>query len=164
MIVALTGHRPNKLGGYGRVNPVRDRIKEALSVWFRERGVTRFSQSLVYSGMAQGFDQWGAEVCIANGVPFVAVIPFEGQERAWPEPAQRWYRQLLAKAERVEIVSRLVSSAAFQVRNEWMVDRCTQVLACFDGSPGGTRNCLDYAAAKKRPIENLWKPELMLAE
>lgn len=36
------------------------------------------------------------------------------------------------------------SSAAMQVRNEWLADRCDALLALWDGSPGGTANCLRY--------------------
>jgi uncharacterized phage-like protein YoqJ len=32
-----------------------------------------------------------------------------------------------------------------QVRNEWMVDHCNDLLAVWDGSDGGTGNCVRYA-------------------
>lgn len=28
---------------------------------------------------------------------------------------------------------------------EWMVDHCDEVIACWDGSSKGTKQCLDYA-------------------
>lgn len=49
-----------------------------------------------------------------------------------------------------------------QRRNEWMVDHCTEVVALWDGTPGGTANCLRYAnqPAIERPVVNLW-PEFV---
>ena len=39
-----------------------------------------------------------------------------------------------------------------------MVDNCTHVLAMWDGSEGGTANCVKYAQAVNKPIINLWSP------
>lgn len=37
-----------------------------------------------------------------------------------------------------------------------MVDDCDSLLALWDGSSGGTKNCLDYARKKGKPYINLW--------
>lgn len=39
-----------------------------------------------------------------------------------------------------------------QKRNEWMVDNCDILIAVWDKSPGGTKNCVDYAESKKKQI------------
>ncbi len=153
MIVAFTGHRPDKLGGYGKVNLLRDQIMyliaDQLDVWKRAdpkiRGIT---------GMALGVDQWAALCCTRVGfIPYVAAIPFAGQESQWPLESQELYRQLLSHAEQVVTVSSGGYAASkMQRRNEWMVDHCDQLLAVWDGSPGGTANCIGYALAKKKPI------------
>ncbi|WP_188052008.1 hypothetical protein [Azospirillum sp. Sh1] len=41
-------------------------------------------------------------------------------------------------------------------RNEWMVDHSDRLLALWDGSQGGTANCVRYARGLGRPIDNLW--------
>ena len=43
-----------------------------------------------------------------------------------------------------------------QKRNEWMADKATRIVALWDGSPGGTANCIAYASKIGRPIDNLW--------
>lgn len=40
--------------------------------------------------------------------------------------------------------------------NEWMVDRAGRIAALWDGSWGGTFNCLNYARRRGVPIDNLW--------
>jgi uncharacterized phage-like protein YoqJ len=39
-----------------------------------------------------------------------------------------------------------------QIRNEWMVDRCDKLIAVWDGSKGGTGNCVDYAKSVNKDI------------
>ena len=36
----------------------------------------------------------------------------------------------------------------FQMRNEWMVDHSNRVIAYYNGTPGGTRNTIEYAEKK----------------
>jgi uncharacterized phage-like protein YoqJ len=45
-----------------------------------------------------------------------------------------------------------------QKRNEMMVDDCNLLLTLWDGSDGGTANCLGYARRKRPDLEtvNLW--------
>jgi uncharacterized phage-like protein YoqJ len=148
MIVAFTGHRPNKLGGYSIPNDISTHVCRVIEHTLRELRPKR-----IISGMALGVDQWAANIAYANGIPFVAAVPFEGQELAWPEPSQRDYRKLLEKATEVVLVSRGgYSPYKMQVRNEWMVDHCDKLIAVWDGSPGGTANCVRYAQAKNKDI------------
>ena len=42
--------------------------------------------------------------------------------------------------------------AAFQQRNEWMVDHSSRLIAIYNGTPGGTRNTIEYAKQKKLEI------------
>lgn len=46
-----------------------------------------------------------------------------------------------------------------QLRNKWMVDKSDIVIAVWDGSEGGTNNCVQYATENKKRIINLWKKE-----
>ncbi len=141
MIVAGTGHRPDKLGGYDHYNPIRSWIREEIKVAFEFLKPTR-----VISGMALGFDQDLATVCIEMAIPFTAAIPFVGQEDAWPAHSRKYFDWLLERADEAVIVSPGEYSAfKMQVRNEWMVNRCDWLVACWDGSNGGTGNCVDYA-------------------
>jgi uncharacterized phage-like protein YoqJ len=103
--------------------------------------------------MAQGFDTWAAETCIDLGIPFVAALPCDGMEQTWPLPSQERFRVLLHKAKEIHVVSPgPYKPWKMQRRNEWMVDHCTRLVACFDGSSGGTYNCLEYAAGVRREV------------
>jgi len=150
MILAGTGHRPDKLGGYSSLI-ARELQKLA------EKELFRLRPDMVIIGMAQGWDQalgWAAK---AQHIPFRAYIPFVGQENVWPEEVQDRYRDLLSYADQMVVCSPGGYSAAkMQTRNMRMVDDCTDVLALWDGTPGGTANCVSYARFKKRVIHNCW--------
>ncbi len=145
MIVAFTGHRPQKLGGYGP-STMQTMVRVAVRTLLVEKGATA-----AISGMALGVDQWAAEVCVELGIPFTAAVPFVGQESQWPEESQRHYQLLLQRAYNVVVVSPgPYHPWKLQRRNEWMVDNCDVLLAFWDGSPGGTANCVRYAEEVRR--------------
>ena len=140
MILAGTGHRPDKLGGYGpseKQTLVRAAIREKLIELKPER---------VISGFALGFDQWFAEEAMRLGIPVTAAVPFIGQESTWPWQSQSHYKDLISKcAEVVVVCEGRYGARKMQIRNEWMVDHSNALLAVWDGSNGGTANCIRYA-------------------
>lgn len=159
VIASFTGHRPDKLGGYTLPNPTYIHISQQIKKALLELKVTK-----AISGMALGVDQYAANVCVQLGIPFVAAVPFIGQEKMWPAQSQKLYNSLLKKASEVVIVSEGgYSPAKMQVRNEWMVDNSDQVIAVWDGTPGGTANCVAYAKKIKKLIY-LIDPKLLTKE
>lgn len=151
MIVSATGHRPDKLGGYSsdlallRVEMAMDWLQASNA----EKGI---------GGMALGWDQDFALACFELGIPYVAAIPFAGQESIWPAKSKRQYRWLMNRAAEIVVVCEGGYGAhKMQVRNQWMVDRCDTLLALHDGSAGGTGNCIKYAQEWDVRIVNLWE-------
>lgn len=150
MIVAVTGHRPNKLGGY--CGPANDKLRHVAKEMLRSH-----DPSLILTGMALGWDQAVAEACHELKVPFVACVPFEGQESAWPQGSQQRYHQLLAAAKQIVVVSPGGYFAAkMQIRNEYRVDNCQYLVALWDGTSGGTGNCVKYAEEAGKHWINLY--------
>lgn len=150
MVLSFTGHRPQKLGGYhsGIYNRLVDLAVAVLRKYRPEKVIT---------GMALGWDQAVAEAAVYLGIPFIAAVPFKGQENAWPEQSQKKYRDLLAKAKRVVIISAGEYSALkMQARNEYMVNHSDVVIALWDGSSGGTGNCVSYARRMGKQLVNVW--------
>ena len=157
MIVAGTGHRPDKLGGYSPHTTLR--VLQLATTYLQEA-----KPSVVISGMAQGWDMALAQAAINLGMPFWAYIPFEGQEQVWPAATRLYYKALLEKAERIVVCCPGGSKpASMQIRNQRMVDDCTSVVALWDGSNGGTSNCVAYAMFVGKPLINLW-PQFVITE
>lgn len=150
MIIFGTGHRPNKLGGYGEdtADSLRDMAKMFLSC---------IGPKHVISGVALGWDIAIARAATDLCIPWTAALPFSGQESQWPLASRQEYKHLLRRASRVVIVSKGgYSPSKMQIRNQWMADNGTVCVALWDGSEGGTANCLQYVRRKGQRIINLW--------
>ena len=153
MIIAATGHRPNRLGGYD------DEVLDKLTVLATEFLVDRRPNKVI-TGMAQGWDTAIALAAIDLDIPLLTALPFEGQEKRWGQRDQNRYHSILEKAAEVVVVtSHIPSTYAFHRRNIWMVDHCDLLVALWDGEGGdasGTAQCVNYAWKVGKPIINLW--------
>jgi uncharacterized phage-like protein YoqJ len=146
MIIAGTGHR--KLGGFAIPNPIYNYVQKEA-----ERLLIKLKPSLILSGFAIGFDQMLAELAIKLKIDFNAIVPFVGQEKLWPKEAQTKYHTLLKQAKEIKIVCEGgYATKKMQIRNQYLVDHCHLLLAAYDGSGGGTNNCIEYAIKMKKEI------------
>lgn len=150
MIFGVTGHRPDKLGGYDTAVMLENQA--CIKQWLRQQ--LQGKATGLITGMALGVDQWAAEVCVEEKIPFCAALPFAGQERLWPDKSKAVYSFLLSFAAEVVHVSGPDYAAwKFQKRNEYVVDNCQILLAVWDGTSGGTANCVKYAHKIRRCME-----------
>jgi len=142
MIIAITGHRPNRLNKeYDGKGPMSLWIKSEINKILEEKSPTK-----LISGMALGVDQLFAEIAIERDLELLAAIPCRNQEKMWPQKSKDRYDRILAydKCEKV-YVSEKYSGWAMQKRNEYMVDRSTLTIAVWDGTFSGTGNAVQYA-------------------
>ena len=61
----------------------------------------------------------------------------------------------MKQADLVKYISQHYYKACFQVRNEWMVDRVSRVIAAYNGTKGGKKNTIEYANRKEIFVENI---------
>lgn len=145
---AFTGHRPQRFGfdPYPRMAALAARYMHEC----RPEGII--------SGVALGWDQAVAWAAVAANVPVHAAVPFVGQESRWIDADRARYARLLSCCASVTVVSDGgYENWKYHARNRWMVDRCTRLVALWDGGDkGGTAACVRYATQVGRPIVNLW--------
>lgn len=156
MKIAFTGHRPNKLGGYDDSKNFREKFNSFVTEILKHDDIMNsFRQHNLYfiTGMALGVDTWSAKLAIDYRIPYFAFVPFFGQEKVWPKDSQDDYHYLLKNAFRVINVCKPgYAHWKMQRRNEKMVDFCNLLIAVWDGSHGGTMNCIKYAEKVKKKI------------
>jgi len=152
MTISVTGHRPDKLGSeYDMKGPISRNIYSTL-----ECIIAQLKPSLMITGMALGVDMIFANLAIRQNIPFIAAIPFEGQQKKWPLKSQQLYNRILSYAkEKVVVCEGGYEPWKMQKRNEWMVDRSDLLIAVWDGSKGGTYNCVNYAVDKGVEIKRI---------
>lgn len=161
MKIAITGHRPEKLGGY------RPCMKHKILKGHMEWNLKNFQQApindiILISGCALGIDQWWMETGIKLNLPVIAAVPFKGFDSKWPISSQKYLQELLDKCQEVKYICEPGYAAyKLQKRNEWMVDNCDLLIAYWDGSSGGTKNCWDYAVKQKKDLIRVDPNELV---
>lgn len=147
MIIAFTGHRPNKLGFY-KPNPLQSWIRSEIT-----RILSELNPQYTIVGGALGVDTWAAQISYSLQIPYILAVPFLGQEKIWPQSSKDEYNLIKSRAKEVVVVcDGGYSAAKMQIRNQWMVDRCNKLIAVWDGTSGGTGNCVAYANKLGREI------------
>ena len=147
--VCFTGHRPEKLTRYEKSitkdleKEIRQAVADGLNVFITE--------------MARGVDIWAAQIVLmlrdeGYDVKLMCACPYEGFERGWSQEWQKAYREIMVAADFVKFVCEGYSRACFQIRNEWMVNHSTRVIAVFNGEKSGTKNTIDYAMKVGVPV------------
>lgn len=150
MIISGTGHRSAKLGGYS--DEAFNLLVRIATFWLEENKPDK-----VISGMAMGWDMALAQATINKNIPLICAVPFRGQESMWSKQTQKQYFDILNLSNEIVYVSKPgYSPKKMQIRNEWMVDNSDVILAMWDGTKGGTFNCLEYAKNKQKTIINLY--------
>lgn len=161
MILGITGHRLDKLFGFDMNRPEYRNMRTFFARLFLEWQV-----GTVICGGALGTDLLAVEEIIwlnqvtkdaaYDGVEIGAEIkiaaPFPGYDSRWNKDD----RENLARLQKycnIVYVSDHYTPYAYQKRNEYIVDRCDVLLAIWDGSASGTKNCIDYAVKQHRPVK-----------
>ena len=102
------------------------------------------------TGMAKGTDLVAAEIVLRlreqdDRLKLICALPHLGFGLRWGGGWTERFQKVLAAADLARTICPNFSYAAYQVRNEWMVDHSSLVIGVFNGERGGTKNTLDYA-------------------
>ena len=147
---AFTGHRPERL------EAPEEEVKKWLEVKIRKAvndGYTDF-----ITGMQRGVDLWAAEILMklkveGKNIRIIAACAFKGMENRWDDVQKGVYYRVLKAADEVNYIGKYPGRTAFFLRDEWMVDHASRLIAVFTGAPGGTKKTIDYAVKKKLEVE-----------
>ena len=135
MILAVTGHRPQRLKGQEKL----------IKKWAVEQ-LTRLQPSLVIDGMAQGTDQIIATAAKELGIPILCCYPFP---KKYYHPVEQW----IMEGNHIAFISKEYSKKAYYIRDCYMVDNADALLCVWDGiGNGGTFLTRNYALEKNKQI------------
>lgn len=87
------------------------------------------------------------------GIKLHCAIPCKNHSCKWIKESVDQYNEILSKADIVKLVSaEEYKPWLMQKRNEYMVNLADKVIAVWNGSSGGTANCVRYAKSIGREI------------
>lgn len=144
---AFTGHRTYRGEG-------DEALKQVVGAFY-DRGFRT-----LLSGMAVGFDLAAAEVVLAcraqmPDLQLVAVVPFEGQEGRFSEDDRARFHRVLAAADQVVVLSPVFDRGCYTVRNNYLIDHASALIAWYDGSSGGTHYTVRRGLRRGLRVENI---------
>lgn len=150
----FTGHRPNKIGFSEQV--IKELLENAIDEAI-ENGYVTF-----ISGMAMGTDIWAAEIILSKkkmnkNLHLICALPHPGFEKRRSITEKLRFEQILKNADLIVNINNSYFNGCYQVRNEWMVDRSSLVIAVFNGQKSGTKNTIDYARKRGVLVKNVLK-------
>ena len=148
----FTGHRditPEK------VPVIRKKLREVLASLIEE-GYTSF-----YNGGAIGYDLLAAEevLKLKEAFPHIRlriIVPCAGQTRGWSEENLIRYERVKAFADEVKCLSSVYYNGCMQVRNRYMVDNSSLVIAYLERATGGSAGTVKYARQQGKEIVNVF--------
>ena len=159
--VSFTGYRPGKLPfGNDYESEGAKKLKSALMSVFDQ--LFRKNYNCFLTGGAAGSDLLAADAVAevlksygkraSRSISFIC-LPCHDHVRRWSEKDRNYLERLLNEGTYAFYVSdRPYYQGCMQVRNRYMVDNSSMVVAVFDGQPGGTKNTLDYAEKTNKKI------------
>lgn len=166
--VALTGHRPNKLGGYNLEQQGYKALQKDLELFIEEL-LPECDAIVGHSGMALGADTIWSKAILAMKEKFPGrvflhlEIPMLEQPEAWfkKSDVDFWHQQYDnadghtiygSLANKSDAERKRLASVYLNNRNHGMMDACSIALAVWDGTSGGTGNAVKYAKSQKKDL------------
>jgi uncharacterized phage-like protein YoqJ len=166
MNICFTGHRPKKLGGYDWGAPKNKKIMSTLlnNIILIMNNTDSLDFTFICGG-ALGIDQMAFEICAdlrdvatIHDIKLVLAMPFEKQDGNWfSQKDKDRLKSQRERADEVVLVDTLPDYSypvvpvggyhpyKMELRNRYMVNHSDLVIAVWNGSKGGTKNCVDYA-------------------
>jgi len=130
--IAFTGHR------YLSISQVES---------YLEKLHEDYPDAIWITGGAVGLDSIAASFAMAHGIRLWLILPFpiHVMSKYWTADQKRCIQDCWDYAEKTSVLAPAYDVSIYQRRNERMVDLSDMVAAFWDGSSGGTGNCVRYA-------------------
>jgi uncharacterized phage-like protein YoqJ len=145
----FTGHRPQSLPwGYNEHTAECHVLKDRLFLEIQNTIEHGYNHFII--GMALGIDTYVGEILIDlkriyAGITIEAAIPCLNQAQKWPTTAKERYNRILSLCDKNTVISRKYAPLCMQMRNQYMIDQSSLLIAVWNGKPSGTKNTLMYA-------------------
>lgn len=142
--VSFTGHRV--LRNDFNVDNLKEVINNLLIKGFRTFLV----------GMAMGFDLKCAEVLLEKKKEFnidvIACIPCKNQDKFFKNEEKDRYQEYLKKVDKIVCFSDEYTNGCMQIRNRYMVDNSSVLVAYLKYFKGGALYTVNYAKKQNKEI------------
>lgn len=159
MKIAFTGHRPNRLGGFG------PKARSTLQAYARRVLLPLDPKIIIVQGCALGWDMAIGKEAIRQGHRVISCIPVRGFNSRWNMDDVWELEGILNSSHKVVTVTEgPYCPKALNKRNEYMVDMSDELYSLCSGAQSGTLNCVNYAERQGKNVNHLWGQWLKFKE
>ncbi len=150
-VCCFTGNRPNKLPwGYDeeseQCKAVKVNIKETVAELAKQ------GYRLFVGGVAEGGDMFFAEAVLEvmdeYDIKLECAVPCPEQADRWSVESQERYNKIIKKSNYVTVISQQYNRYCFFMRNRYMVDKSSAVIALDYSGQGGSASTIQYAKSR----------------
>ncbi len=150
--VCFTGHRPEKLPGYGEQNSGLLNMLRSM-LYYRIYMAAQSGYEYFISGLARGVDLWAADsvIDIQKKFPNIKLIcakPYSEHGNTFKGEDLWSLNNVLEKAHEIICVSNEYSRDCYKNRNQFMVDNSSCLIGVVDNFKSGTGQTIAYARKK----------------
>ena len=111
------------------------------------------------TGMANGVDTYCARIVLKLrktmpdlGITLEAAIPHLTQDKGFTPAQKNEYSEILSKCYKSTIITQESSTQAYHIRNRYMVDNSSLVIAVSSDKPSGTMKMIEYAQKQGKRV------------
>lgn len=147
--VCFSGHRPEKLPHKGDENSLA--VSRLKSILYKEiYDSVEEGYTIFITGLARGIDNWAADMVIElklknPEIRLVCVKPYEDYGENW-KGFDKWnLSHILEKADEVVSVCESFQKNCMKLRNEYMVNHASKLIAVVSNYRSGTGQTIRYA-------------------
>ncbi|HHX57514.1 MAG TPA: DUF1273 domain-containing protein [Clostridiales bacterium] len=155
--VCFSGHRPMKLPGKGDWSDRRTKIIKSM-LYYRihtsiEEGYTHF-----ITGLARGIDLWAAMFVLElksqhPELSLICVKPTEDHGNKFTGEDKYMLEYALFHADKIVCTSPSYHANCYRIRNQYMVDNSSQLIAVVNDYASGTGQTIKYAQKKGKKAD-----------
>lgn len=146
--LCFTGHRPEKLPSGGadgskEVKVIKSMLYNEISA-AADEGYDTF-----ITGMQRGIDLWAGEIVLelaaSRRLKLIAALPYRDFGKGF-KGVDKWnFGRIIDSAERVVIISETYTPSCMNLRNRYMVDNSSRLIAVVGNDRSGTGQTIRYA-------------------
>ena len=158
MELAFTGHRPESLPfGENELSAACIRLKAMILTEIMD-SAAKGCRVFLHGGARGGDLIFAEQVLLVKATEYpdiqlITVVPHEGQANSWSEAWRDRYFRIHELSSDVVTLSARYTNGCYHVRNRYLVDNSTNLLALYNGGEkSGTGYTVKYARQMNREI------------
>jgi uncharacterized phage-like protein YoqJ len=155
--VCFSGHRPMNLPGNGRWVDNRTKIIKSM-LYFKIYTSVQEGYINFITGLARGIDLWSAMIVLElqsqhPNLSLICVKPTENHGENFKGEDRYMLDYALYHAAKIVCTSPYYHANCYKIRNQYMVDHSSKLIAVVNNYASGTGQTIKYAEKKGKVIE-----------